>query len=183
MSIISKPTPEVCGPYYSKKRYPTKHATDQLSQDIIHNKRGDAYASERIAERMANDLQALAWDFGLIIPVPNHKSDQSDAKAQSLVRKVSGILSIPYQNDVLVRFAKSDPYRKYHGVTERREAAEKDYRINNYILKNNNLIKDRNVLLIDDIITSGATIAVCRDLLYKNGSKIVYIFCAAETMK
>ena len=43
------------------------------------------------------------------------------------------------------------------------------------------MINQRNVLLVDDILTSGATIEVCRDLLYENGAKIVYTFCAART--
>ena len=130
---------------------------------------------------MANDLQANTWDFELIIPVPNYKTDQSNVKAQLLARNLSDIISIPYQNDVLVRIANSS--RRYFGVTQRREAAKKDYRINDSILKNNNLIKNRNILLIDDIITSSATIEVCRDLLKENGAKKVYIFVAARTLR
>ena len=180
---ISPPSPkDCCGHYYSKKHYPAQHATDQLTQDIIANKSGKAFASERIAKRMAKDIQAKDWDFGLIIPVPNYKTDSKyNVKAPLLARNLSDNISIPYQNDVLVRIANSS--RRYFGVTQRREAAKKDYRISNNILKNNNLIKDRNVLLIDDVSTSGATIEVCRGLLDQYGAKIVYTFCAAETMK
>ena len=177
----SYPQTEFCGRYYSKKHYPAQHATDQLTQDIIANKSGKAFASERIAKRMADDLQANAWDFELIIPIPNYKTDSKyNVKAPLLARNLSDDISIPYQNDVLVRIANSS--RRYFGVTQRREAAKKDYRINDSILKNN-LIKDRNVLLIDDIITSSATIEVCRDLLKENGAKKVYIFVAARTLR
>ena len=179
---ISPPSPkDCCGHYYSKKHYPAQHATDQLTQDIIANKSGKAFASERIAKRMADDLQANAWDFELIIPVPNYKTDSKyNVKAPLLARNLSDNISIPYQNNVLVRITNSS--RRYFGVTQRREAAKKDYRINDSILKNN-LIKDRNVLLIDDIITSSATIEVCRDLLKENGAKKVYIFVAARTLR
>ena len=182
MQISPTSPKDCCGYYYSKKHHPAQHATDQLTQDIIANKSGKAFASERIAKRMADDLQANAWDFELIIPVPNYKTDSKyNVKAPLLARNLSDSISIPYQNDVLVRIANSS--RRYFGVPQRREAAKKDYRINDYILKNNNLIRDRNVLLIDDIITSGATIDVCRDLLKENGAKKVYIFVAARTLR
>ena len=179
MLLISNsyPQTEFCGRYYSKKHYPAQHATDQLSQDIIANKKGEAFASERIAKRMAKDIQAKDWDFELIIPVPNYKTDSKyNVKAPLLARNLSDNISIPNKNDVLERITNSS--RRYFGVTQRREAAKKDYRINDY-----SQIKDRNVLLIDDIITSGATTENCRDLLYENGAKIVYAFCAARTLR
>ena len=181
MQISPTSPKDCCGYYYSKKHHPAQHATDQLTRDIIANKSGKAFASERIAKRMAADIQALPWVIELIIPVPNYKTAQSNVKAPLLARNLSDIISIPYQNDVLVRITNSS--RRYFGVTQRREAAKKDYRISDYILKNNNSIKDRNVLLVDDVSTSGATIQVCRGLLDQCGAKIVYTFCAAETMK
>ncbi len=178
----SYPQTEFCGRYYSKTHYPAQYATDQLTRDIIANKSGHAFASERIAKRMAKDIQTKDWDFELIIPVPNYKTDSKyNVKAPLLARNLSDNISIPNKNDVLERITNSS--RRYFGVTQRREAAKKDYRISDYILKNNNLIKYRNVLLVDDVSTSGATIQVCRGLLDQCGAKIVYTFCAAETMK
>ena len=171
----SYPQTEFCGRYYSKTHYPAQYATDQLTRDIIANKSGHAFASERIAKRMAKDIQAKDWDFELIIPVPNYKTDSKyNVKAPLLARNLSDNISIPNKNDVLERITNSS--RRYFGVTQRREAAKKDYRINDY-----SKIKDRNVLLIDDIRTSGATIEVCRDLLYQYGAKKVYIFYAGRT--
>ena len=173
----SYPQTEFCGRYYSKTHYPAQYATDQLTRDIIANKSGHAFASERIAKRMAKDIQAKDWDFELIIPVPNYKTDSKyNVKAPLLARNLSDNISIPNKNDVLERITNSS--RRYFGVTQRREAAKKDYRINDY-----SQIKDRNVLLIDDVSTSGATISRCRGLLDQCGAKIVYTFCAAETMK
>jgi len=48
-------------------------------------------------------------------------------------------------------------------------------------IKSNNLIEGKNILLIDDILTSKATTDICSTLLCNNGANKVSILCAAET--
>ena len=187
MSIISKPSPEACGLYYSKRKYYNKHVNDPLSQDILKNKRGDAFAAERIAsimDRYVVKHEYLLNDVTQIIPVPNYGSDNkcnapllAEIFAEK-IRKRTGknIHSYP---GVLARSDKTR--QRLSGQVERRLSAEIDYKISDYTKYNNNLIKDNRLLLIDDIVTTGSTIEVCQDLLYSNGARTVYILCAART--
>ena len=189
LSIISKPQPEHCAYYYSKRKYPNQHKTDQVTQDILSNKHGDASAGERIAEMMDRYVvkhEYLLKDVAHIIPVPNYESN-TNCKAPLIanllaekIRKRTGknIHSYP---DVLKRSNKT--WQRRRGLTERRLSAETDYQISDYIKNNNNLLKDNRLLLVDDIITTGYTAAFCQDLLYDNGASSVAILCAAETLQ
>lgn len=42
-----------------------------------------------------------------------------------------------------------------------------------FVLYNASIVKDKNIVLIDDVVTSGATISECADILYKEGAKNV----------
>ena len=93
-------------------------------------------------------------------------------------RKHPMINGISY-NDVLVRISKT---KHGNSISERQEAAERDYDVAEYIkTAENSIIKDEIVLLIDDITTSGSTTNVCAGLLLDNGAREVIILCAAET--
>jgi len=46
-------------------------------------------------------------------------------------------------------------------------------------VKRKKKIKSRNVLLVDDVITTGATVKECGKILKENGAKLVYACSAA----
>lgn len=51
---------------------------------------------------------------------------------------------------------------------------------NAFEVKRPNLIKDKNILLVDDVFTSGATASACAKELKKAGAKKVYVFTIAR---
>ena len=50
-----------------------------------------------------------------------------------------------------------------------------------YTAKNSSLVKDRQILLVDDIITTGSTVLECSRLLKKAGAKEVLVVAFAKT--
>ena len=160
-------------------------------------------------DEISNQTFRHDWKFQLddikhIVPVPLHKChteycskscryielDTPHTKAPvfanglaSMIRKKRNRKDCHSYEDVLVRVQRSDPYRKQHGKESRFASAKQDYTIAEYIGKNNDLIKDEDILLIDDIITSKGTVNACSRLLVDNGAKQVIILCAAKTAR
>ena len=64
--------------------------------------------------------------------------------------------------------------QKELGVKARLDNAHRSYRI-----KAHTDIKDKTVLLVDDVCTTGATLAACTELLYAAGAKRVIAVCVA----
>ena len=160
-------------------------------------------------DEISNKAFGRDWKFQLddikhIVPVPLHEChteycskacrcielDTPHTKAPvfanglaSMIRKKRNRKDCHSYEDVLVRVQRSDPYRKQHGKKSRLASAKQDYKIAEYIVKNNDLIKDEDILLIDDITTTGGTVDACSRLLVDNGAKQVIILCAAKTAR
>ena len=198
MSIIPSVRHFSCGSYFPKRRFPAKHATDEYTQNILRIKRGDVASAKTVAVVMVSKIVELGLPSEMLVSVPNHynhtencigscRLDKPNTKAELLTDAVareirkSGKNSHAY-SDVLARISKTKRFG-WSGVSERQLAAENDFKISNFIIKNNNLIKDNTIILIDDITTSGSTTDVCSQLLYDNGVRQVYIVSAAETIQ
>ena len=197
--------PFFSGIYWSKKNYEYKWKTDPLTKMLTWNKNGllTEDSLEGLSDIMYKTLEQNTDpdNIEIIVPVPNHlrhsdscesgcKIDKPNENAPPLAKALAAMIckkrnrkNCHSYDDVLVRFLKSDPYRKQAGAHSRYISAKKDYCIAEYIKENNHLIKDQIVLLIDDITTSGSTAKVCARFLCDNGAREVIILCAAKTKK
>ncbi|MBR5516014.1 MAG: ComF family protein [Clostridia bacterium] len=63
---------------------------------------------------------------------------------------------------------------------ERSENAKKSYKI---MQDNEKILKGRNVILIDDVITTGSSVVRCAKLIKSKGAKKVYAFSIAKTVR
>ncbi|WP_295614134.1 phosphoribosyltransferase family protein [Chamaesiphon sp. GL140_3_metabinner_50] len=50
-------------------------------------------------------------------------------------------------------------------------------------MSNSSLVKDKNVILLDDIITTGSSTNACRKIIYEMGAKEVKIVCLGKTIR
>lgn len=102
----------------------------------------------------------------LIVPIPLHqKKERLRGYNQSyhFAKGISEILEIPVETTLLKRI-KHD--KSQTGKT--REMRWKGVE-NAFELMNNGNIKDKHVLLVDDVVTTGATIEACGKQLYNAG--------------
>lgn len=135
--------------------------------------RGNTYLSKGIARMMADKLRKEKISFDIITSVPVHKKrmnirgfNQSDL----LAKEISKITEMPYCEYLL---RKCDTiHMKELDRWQRRVNIENAFEIN---VKSKRMypLESKNVLLIDDILTTGATINQCSKVLTRNGANRV----------
>ncbi|MGN0503303.1 MAG: ComF family protein [Ruminococcus sp.] len=108
-------------------------------------------------------------DFDLITCVPMHKkrlAQRGYNQAELLARECAKIMNISYC-DTLEKFKEN---REQHSIkaSERAKNVKGVYRI-----IDKEFIKDKNILIIDDIITTGHTLGECAGTLIKSGCNSV----------
>lgn len=106
-------------------------------------------------------------DFDLITCVPMHKkrlAQRGYNQAELLAKECAKIMNIPYC-DTLEKFKEN---REQHSIkaSERAKNVKGVYRI-----INKEFVRDKNILIIDDIITTGNTLGECAKILMKKGCR------------
>lgn len=106
-------------------------------------------------------------DNPLLIPVPLHARRlnwRGFNQAELLAKNIADSYHVSYTNDVLIRVVNP----KHQADIKNREERLCNVK-NNFVVRDSQLIKDRTVVLIDDICTTGATLNECAKVL-KNPS-------------
>lgn len=135
-----------------------------LAQSIIHEVkyRGNVALAELAGEWMGEAMRAAGWSADMIVPVPIHLSrrrvrgfNQSDHYALG----ISQVMKIPVRSDVVIRSKKTTTQTRKN-KTERWENIDQVYQI-----VQEDVLRGRHVLLVDDVLTTGATIGMLADVL------------------
>lgn len=109
----------------------------------------------------------------VIIDVPIHKNkfkkrgyNHSTLLAENLAEK----LNLKFAPDVLLRLKETKPQFKL-SREERRENILGAFNLNP---KFKDFVKDKSIIIVDDVTTSGATLNECAKILKRNGAKFVW---------
>lgn len=118
----------------------------------------------------------------MIVPVPLHwtrlftrKFNQAAILAQMLAQK-SGKLYVP---ELLQRRRRTPPQARLT-KSQRLKNVQGAFALHKRTKSED--IKDKVILLIDDVMTTGATIRACAKILKKSGAKKVFVLTAARTV-
>lgn len=95
--------------------------------------------------------------------------------AKQLARAISKMTGIKYA-ECFKR--KTNKMQKTLNAFQRRANADKAYTI-----INNNIFENKKILIVDDVITTGATVNACAKLLKENGAELVFPISIARTRK
>lgn len=116
----------------------------------------------------------------IIMPVPMHWKRQLKRKynqADLLGRTLSKKIKIPYMAKVLIR-------SRHTETQENKSFEERNHNVKDaFQVRNPLAIKNKRILLIDDVFTTGATVNNCAKALKKSGAKAVYVLTIAKAIK
>jgi len=128
-----------------------------------------------LAARLVENGHSAAFD--LLIPVPLHKNKKRMRgynQSAMIAKGISEVLQIPFSDSVVVRIAATKTQTKKSKI-ERWENVNYAFQV-----ADPNLISGKRILVIDDVITTGATIEACAKSLLEAGASAISIACVAE---
>ncbi len=136
-----------------------------------------------VPEKLKDLLFATAQIFPFnqaskIIPVPLHPKRERERgfnQAGILARILAEKTKLPVVENSLVRVVHTNVHRAGMDERARSESVEKAFQV-----KNPRLIQNEKILLVDDILTSGATASVCAEALKKAGASEVFVLTIAR---
>lgn len=147
--------------------------SDEIRKSIYNfkynNKREYAkfYGAE-IARCLGNEIRS--WNADMIVPVPLHSSKlikRGYNQAHILANEIGKNLGIPVKKDVLERTVNTKPQKELNDE-DRKKNVERAFKIHK------NIVKLKNIIIVDDIYTTGSTIDGCASVLKMNGADKVY---------
>lgn len=112
-----------------------------------------------------------------IVPVPLHKGrlrEREFNQSALLARYLSRYLKIPLITDCLIRVKATAPQVGL-SARERKRNTRNAFRV-----KDANMIKKKNIILVDDVITTGATVRECSKILRKAGAGEIHVIALAH---
>jgi len=155
---------------------------DDDSRDLVLTfKHADrTQAAPAFAEWLARAGDDLLAEAELIAPVPLHRRrlfarryNQSGLLARNLARQAPG----RFAPDLLVR-RRATPYQRRMNAAARRRNVRGAFTV-----RLPAAVEGRRVLLIDDVYTTGATVAECTRTLTRAGAKAVDVLTLARVVR
>jgi len=108
-----------------------------------------------------------------VIPVPLHPKrlkTRGFNQATIIGQAVSKALKLPLDEISLVRVSTTEKYRAGMDAKGRRDTVA-----GAFLVAKPRLVAGENILLVDDVFTTGATISACAEVLIDSGAKDVFV--------
>ena len=153
---------------------------DSVIQKLIHSLKYEQnflvgkFLGLKTCQVLRNKIQS--WQADLIIPIPLHhlrKAERGFNQSMEIAKGVRSELGIKINNRVLRRNRFTKTQTKF-SLEERKTNIDGAFSI-----RNKQKIEGKNIILIDDVITTGATTKECAKMLVENGAAKVYALSVA----
>lgn len=159
------------------------YKSKSVSQTLIHhlkyknNESVGVLLGNLLALEISNSKQFQNLDY--IIPVPLHPKKLKQRGYNQLTKlgdTLSENLKIPFIENLLTKTSSSDTQTKKNKFDRWKNAQE------SFELTDDNRLENKTILLIDDVITTGATIGACIKELSKTKNISISVATIAHTI-
>ncbi|MBN2570688.1 MAG: ComF family protein [Ignavibacteriales bacterium] len=141
-----------------------------LHEYKYHQKIGlGKYIGDLIATNLGEIISG--WQIDYIVPVPLHflkKANRGFNQSIYISKELSKKFKVPFENKLIKRTRFTETQTKL-GYMDRQLNVKNAFKV-----KHPEKVFGKNVLLVDDVITTGATISECAREFQRNNSKNVY---------
>ena len=154
--------------YFEKHYYFFKYK-DLIREQILNLKfKEKPYYFQTITyflKNMQKSFEKLKiYDIIIIVPISNErKKERGYNQSELIARQIALLLDVPVIDNILYKCKNTVPQSTLNKA-QREENAKDSYKA-----KNCYKIKDKKILLFDDIYTTGSTVNECAKVLVKNG--------------
>lgn len=128
-----------------------------------------------MSECTENNLDCGSIDMVSCIPLSRKRlHDRGYNQAELLAKEISKSIQVPYRSTL----------KKIKNNTAQSTINDRKQRATNvvgaYRVLDSEPVKDKYILLVDDVVTTGATVSECARMLKKAGAKTVYCITLAR---
>lgn len=141
---------------------------------------GDKNYAQYFGKQIYYKYSDIINDMDLMIPVPVHRKKLKSRgynQSKEIIKVVSELSGIPYVDGVLIRKHDTRPQNKL-SIKSRKNNLKDAFDIDAKFDDN----KYKNILLIDDIYTTGSTINSCARVIKQNHDVKVYFIAVAISL-
>lgn len=170
--------PDTCRDCLNEKHFFTKGFScavydDSVKKIIIDLKyNGKGYYAKHIAEIMYQKLNEQNLQIDCIIPVPLHPKKQKERgynQSYLLAKHLAHLSQTEINDRILIRNRYTQSQNKLSLINRQKNIK------NAFTIINNGYICNKNILLVDDVYTTGNTVDACCKEMMRYGVKNIYI--------
>ncbi len=130
------------------------------------------------SQKLVKIVETTSWDFDLVLPVPLNpfRLKERGFNQSALIGKpLAHSLGVPFDQKSLLRIKNTSPQYKL-------SAQKRQENVFDAFWGNPDRLKGKGVLIVDDIITTGATMENCNKALLAAGASRVFCISIARVL-
>ena len=164
---------------FSKQAYLFKYEGIIREKLINYKFNEQAYLNETFSNIIIKDEKICRFikNYDIIIPVPIHKKRYKERgynQTELIASRIAEKLGISIAKDVLIKEINNKPQSELTKL-EREQNTKNVYRI-----QNEQKIKNKNILIMDDIYTTGNTVNECSKMIKQAGARQIAVLTIAK---